>query len=175
MNTAEPKYRPFPLSIIIEAVNIAQLQRMEAMMLNCNPATSYNRDNMQVMDDTIHGVLGELVVGRVFDPKWMPFINTFHEKADVGEDIEVRSTKVMSHNLIVRDNDCPFRRYVLVICDWMKGYYVKGWCYGYEAMTDQWYENRPGERPCWKYKGELRPFKTLTLERPKDAKNEFEF
>jgi hypothetical protein len=70
--------------------------------------------------------------------------------------------------LILRDNDDPGRRYVLVICDPMTGFEVKGWCYGIEAMTDKWHMKDEG-RPHWRYKGPLRDFSTLTLERPKDA------
>jgi hypothetical protein len=70
--------------------------------------------------------------------------------------------------LILRDNDDPGRRYVLVICDPMAGFEVKGWCYGIEAMTNEWHMKGEG-RPHWRYKGPLRAFSTLTLERPKDA------
>ena len=112
-----------------------------------------------------------MVVGRKFSRTFLPAVNTFHSQADVGEDIEVRSTPHLNGSLILRDNDDPARRYVLVICDPMLGFAVRGWCYGYEARTDEWAKTDEG-RPHWRYKGSLRPWETLTLARPAEAEPE---
>jgi len=160
--------RPFRLTTIMEAIKIAELRWLEARAIGMNSATTYHSDFCEIMGRDITGILGEMVVGRRFDKTYLPAINTFHNQADVGEDIEVRSTPHPNGSLILRDNDDPGRRYVLVICDPMAGFEVKGWCYGIEAMTDEWHMRGEG-RPHWRYKGPLRAFSTLTLERPKDA------
>lgn len=175
MNTSEPHYKPFPLRAIVEATHVAQLRQLESQLLGLNHATSYQRGYEERLEDEINGILAEMIVGRIVkDKAFMPSINTFHKEADVGQDIEVRSTRELHHNLILRDNDDAFRRYVLVICDAMRGWYVKGWCYGHEAMQKQWHRPEEG-RPHYLYMGQLRHIDTLTLERPKDAKTEYEW
>jgi hypothetical protein len=160
--------RPFRLATLMEAVKVAELRYLEARVGGMNNATTYQSDFVEVMSRDVGGILAEMVVGRKFSRTFLPAINTFHNQADVGEDIEVRSTPHLNGSLILRDNDDPGRRYVLVICDPMAGFEVKGWCYGIEAMTDEWHMKGEG-RPHWRYKGPLRSFSTLTLERPKDA------
>ena len=166
--------RPFRLATILEAVKVAELRYLEARVGGMNNATTYQSDFVEVMSRDIGGILAELVVGRKFDRTYLPAMNTFHKQADVGEDIEVRSTPHLNGSLILRDNDDPGRRYVLVICDPMQGFAVRGWCYGYEAMTEEWHKNDEG-RPHWRYRGPLRPWETLTLERPKDAQMQPEY
>ena len=160
--------RPFRLITILEAVKVAELRYLEARVGGMNNATTYHSEYVEVMSRDVGGILAEMVIGRRFDRTFLPAINTFHAKADVGEDIEVRSTPHLNGSLILRDNDDPGRRYVLVICDPMLGFAVRGWCYGYEARTDEWAKTDEG-RPHWRYKGPLRPWETMTLKRPEDA------
>ena len=166
--------RPFRLQTIVEATKIAELRFTEAVILNLNNATTYQSDVAEIMTRSIGGILAELVVGRSFDKFYCPSINTFHKQADVGTDIEVRSTPHLNGSLILRDNDDAARRYVFVICDPMKGFCLRGWLYGYEAMTDEWHKKDEG-RPHWRYRGPFRPFDTLTLERPEDAQMQPEY
>jgi hypothetical protein len=149
----------------MEAVKVAELRYLEARVGGMNQATTYQSDFVEVMSRDVGGILAELVIGRRFDRTFLPAVNTFHKQADVGEDIEVRSTPHLNGSLILRDNDDPARRYVLVICDPMLGFAVRGWCYGYEARTDEWAKTGEG-RPHWRYKGPLRPWETLTLAPP---------
>lgn len=166
--------RPFRLATLMEAVKVAELRYLEARVGGMNNATTYQSDFVEVMSRDVGGILAELVIGRRFDRTFLPAINTFHKQADVGEDIEVRSTPHLNGSLILRDNDDPGRRYVLVICDPMQGFAVRGWCYGVEAMTDESHKTDEG-RPHWRYKGRLRAFSTLTLARPKDAPTSAEY
>jgi hypothetical protein len=166
--------RPFRLTTVMEAVKIAELRWLEARAIGMNSATTYHSDYCEIMSRDITGILGEMVVGRRFDKTYLPAINTFHGKADVGEDIEVRSTEHLNGSLIVRDNDDPARRYVLVVCDPMRGFAVRGWIYGYEATKDEWHKKGEG-RPAWWYRGPLRAWETLTLERPADAQMQPEY
>jgi hypothetical protein len=178
MNT---DYTPFRLSTIVEAVKLAELRILESKILGLNPSTTYETYDKAILERTINGILAELVIGRPFNKFYLPSTNTFHKQADVGQDIEVRSSTNPDSPLWIRDNDDPARRYVLVICDAMKGFIVRGWVYGYEATTDEWWfepEGKEGEdkpRPAWRYRGALRPYKTLTALRPTDAKGEVEY
>jgi hypothetical protein len=166
--------RPFRLTTIMEAIKIAELRWLEARAIGMNSATTYHSDYCEIMGRDITGILGEMVVGRRFDKTYLPAINTFHGKADVGEDIEVRSTEHLNGSLIIRDNDDPARRYVLVVVDPMRGFAVRGWVYGYEATKDEWHKKGEG-RPAWWYRGPLRAWETLTLERPADAQLQPEY
>jgi hypothetical protein len=171
MNT---QLRPFRLITLIEAMKIAELRFTEAVILNLNNATTYQSDVAEIMTRSIGGILAELVIGRKFDRFFFPSINTFHKQADVGQDIEVRSTPHENGSLILRDNDDAARRYVFVVCDPMRGFHVRGWVYGYEAMTDEWRKTDEG-RPAWWFRGTYRPHETLTLQRPDDAKMPLEY
>lgn len=175
------QYTPFRLSTIVEAIKLTELRILESKILGLNPSTTYETYDKAILERTINSILAELVIGRPFNKYYLPATNTFHKQADVGHDIEVRSSTNPDSPLWIRDNDDPARRYVLVICDAMKGFIVRGWIYGYEATTDEWWyapEAKEGEdkpRPAWRYRGTYRPYKTLTLERPKDAKMEVEY
>ena len=98
---------------IPEAVKLAEVRFWESAALGLNNATTYQSDALEVMGRDIGGILAELVVGRKFDRTYLPAMNTFHKQADVGEDIEVRSTPHLNGSLILRDNDDrdPERRY----------------------------------------------------------------
>jgi hypothetical protein len=143
--------KQFRLTTLMEAIKIAELRWLEARAMKLNAATTIERDYCQI--------------GRKFDKTFLPATNSFHKRADVGEDIEVRSTVYLNGALIVRDNDDPERRYVLVICDPMKGFMIRGWAYGHEAKQPQWLQAGSG-RPAYWYRGPLRPFDGMTIERP---------
>lgn len=169
---------PYHIRNVTEAMKIAELRQLESTLKNCNPSTTYKDEPWEVFERNIHSVLAELVIGRKFCPNYLPSTNTFHKIADVAEDIEVRSSTNPNSPLWVRKNDDIARRYVLVISHAMKGYSVRGWMYGYEIATDKyWHEPEEHERvqrPSWRYHGPLRPWDTLTKERPKDAAMELE-
>jgi hypothetical protein len=153
--------KPFRLTTLMEAIKIAELRWLEARVMKLNAATTVERDYCKIMADEVGGILAEIVVGRRFDKTYLPATNTFHRRADVGDDIEVRSTVYLNGALIVRDNDDPARRYVLVVCDPMKGFMIRGWAYGHEAKQPQWLETGNG-RPAYWYRGPLRAFEELT-------------
>ena len=157
-------YRPFSLLTVIEAIKLAELRILESKVLRLNAATTYESNDAEILQRNVNSILAELVIGRQFNKLYLPSTNTFHNQADVGEDIEVRSSTNPDSALIFRDNDDVTRRYVLVICDAMKGFSVRGWAYGYEIRKDEWYyqPKNANERPAWFYRGTLRPWNTLT-------------
>jgi len=171
------RWKPIALSIIVEATKLAEARELQSTLLKLNPENSVKRTTWQRMEDNINSIIAELVIGRkLVDRKWVPHCNKFHTVADVGEDIEVRSTVYPTGGLILRDNDDPSRRYALVIVDAMKGYKEIGWIYGHEGMTEEWkVKTQATERPYWRYHGKYNAPITLTLDRPKDAQNSHEF
>jgi len=175
-------FTPYPFHIVYEAMKIAELRHIASRNLGCNLNTTYESDYIEVLTREVNSVLAELVIGRAFTKDYMVGINTFHRQADVGHDIEVRSSANPSQALTIRDNDDLARRYVLVISDVMRGYIVRGWVYGHEAALPEYRfeppEPKDGEkkqRPCWFYRGPLKPWKELTLSRPPEAQGEVEY
>jgi hypothetical protein len=152
--------RKFRLSTLMRAIKIAETRFLEARAKNMNDATTYHSNYMEIMERDITGILGEMVVGRAIDPNYMPSVNTFHGTSDVVNGIEVRSTQHQNGSLIIRDNDDPSRKYVLVVVQPMIGFDIKGWVYGYEAKTDEWFKSDDG-RPAWWYRGKLRQISDL--------------
>ena len=159
---SEVVLKPFRLTTLMEAIKIAELRWHEARVMKLNAATTYDSDYCEIMARDIGGILAEIVVGRRFDKTYLPATNSFHKRADVGDDIEVRSTVHLNGALIVRDNDDPARRYVLVVCDPMKGFMIRGWAYGHEAKQPQWLETGNG-RPAYWYRGPLRSFEEMAI------------
>lgn len=162
------QYNPFTLATILEAVKIAELRILEGKVLGLNEEKTYKSYDKEVLERSINGILAELVIGRILKGRYyIPSSNTFHKEPDVQPDIEVRSSVRPDSPLWIRDNDAVAKRYVLVICEAMKGFIIRGWVHGHEAMTNEWWyepeakDGKPKERPAWRYVGELRPFSTL--------------
>jgi len=154
--------KSFSFSMVMEAIKIAELRFLEARAGGMNDSTTYRSNYMEIMERDVGGILAEMVIGRRFSNIYLPSVNTFHNQADVGEDIEVRSTKHAGGALILRDNDDPSRRYVLVICDPMIGYEIKGWIWGWEGKKTEWYKDGQG-RPAWWYRGKFRDIEDLNV------------
>jgi hypothetical protein len=167
--------RPFTLATLMRAIKVAEARFLEGRANGMNPETTYKSDYMEQMQREVRGVLAETVIGRRFDKHFFPSVNKFHKVADVGDDIEVRSTEHPDGALIVRDNDDPRRRYVLVHVDLNErknqpqmGFEIRGWVWGHEAMTEKWWQDRKG-RPSWWYYGDLKPIDELTLHAPQSG------
>lgn len=180
-----PSLRPFSLTTLMRAIKVAEARFLEGRAGGMNADTTYKSHYMEQMQREVRGVLAETVIGRRFDKHFFPTVNTFHKKADVGEDIEVRSTEHLNGALILRDDDPPDRRYVLVCIDLNEhkltprmGFIVRGWTWGHGVISDDFWDDGSGSRgnpkgrPGWWYRGPLRPWNTLTLARPAEAEPE---
>lgn len=106
----------------------------------------------------IDGVRGEVafhwwLTGEGFTPT----NGTYRTKADIGEDLEVRCRvynpgQTWPTELIVRSDDDPEKRYVLIINDRTIGYssfVVKGWVNGRDAMRPDWKKNHGKWGAAW--------------------------
>lgn len=96
------------------------------------------------------GAAGEMAVAKVLDKFWTPSVNTMHRIADIGTDIEVRTSTRSHSSLIVRENDVDTRWFYLVVGE-PPVLDVKGYILGSEAKRDEWFRDgqRDGYRPAW--------------------------
>jgi hypothetical protein len=93
----------------------------------------------------IEGALGEYVVAKALGITWTGHAGVFHDVADVGIDVEVRTRSRHDYDLIVREQDRPDRFYVLVTGR-APSFRIRGFIYGGEAKEPKWiktYGNRP--------------------------------
>ena len=95
------------------------------------------------------GACGELVVCKALNRFYSPTVNTFHNVADIGVNIEARTTAQEGGSLIVRDNDPSDRYYFLVVGE-PPTFRVAGWIKGVDAKQDQWLRNPgKGRKQAW--------------------------
>ena len=119
----------------------------------------------------IRGAVAECAVAKGLGMYWDGSVDTFHDKADIGDNIEVRSVKDTQRQLLVRPNDpTEGRIYVLVVDLWRMGttpnYIIRGWLPG-EECKDKKYETDFGRKdrpPCYGIPAQdLKPIEDLTL------------
>lgn len=106
------------------------------------------RGYMERLKIDVLGACGELAVAKAVNQFWSPSVNTMHKGADVGTDIEVRTTDKPDNCLIVREEDNPDRWYFLVIGN-PPHMSVRGFIRGRNARQDAWLRNPHGHRPAW--------------------------
>lgn len=94
------------------------------------------------------GAASELAVARWLGVPWLRSVNTFHDQADVGEDVDVRSTDRREGSLILRDNDPPYRWFVLVT-GVPPALSLNGYIWGADAMAPRWWRNAHGTSGAW--------------------------
>ena len=114
------------------------------------------KDEGGLFDMDIRGAAAECAVAKALDLFWDGSVDTFHEKADIGENIEVRSVKDEKRRLLVRPEDpTEGRYYVLVVDLWNKGttpnYIIQGWLPGDECKQDEFETDfgRTDRPPCF--------------------------
>jgi len=116
--------------------------------LRCNNATTYKRTLLKRLEEEVVGACGEIAFAKYTGKFFIPSVNTFHNAADVGENVEVRCTSLLDGCLIVRNNDADDRVFVLAIADG-KNVDLIGWLYGRDAKQQQWLKNPNGYRQSW--------------------------
>ena len=129
------------------------------------------KDEFGFFEMDIRGAAAECAVAKGLGLYWDGSVDTFHDKADIGESIEVRSVKDTQRQLLVRPNDpVEGRIYVLVVDLWRMGttpnYVIRGWLPGEECKqgkyeTDFGRKDRP---PCYGIPAQdLNPIKKLKV------------
>jgi hypothetical protein len=94
------------------------------------------------------GLMSEMAVAKYLGMPW-PAKNRGFQDADIGENIQVKSTNVTNGRLIVRPNARMSDIYILVIRDSIPNFYLAGWILASDARRSEWLYNDNGRPPMW--------------------------
>jgi hypothetical protein len=94
------------------------------------------------------GLMSEKAVAKYLQLEWPPKNGGFKD-ADIGVNIQVRSTELPYGSLIIRPDDNPAHKYVLVIRDRIPEFKIVGWILSADARQDMWLRNPNGRPPAW--------------------------
>ncbi|NBV28020.1 hypothetical protein EBS02_03230, partial [bacterium] len=114
------------------------------------------------LDIHLLGAAGEMAVASYLGIKQHLYKET---KAKRGSDdlpgIDVKTRSKHKYDLIVQKNEDPRKKFVLVTIEDQKTF-IHGWCYGKDAMKDEYWADPAGGRPAYFVeKKHLRPMETL--------------
>lgn len=130
------------------AVDVA-MQRMAASTeAGHNHASTYQRTWLKRLEEETVGACGELAYCKGIGRFWSPTVNTFHETADVGSNVEVRATTREDGSLIIRSNDSPDRWYALVTGT-PPLMTIRGRIKGSDARRPEFQRDPHGHRQAW--------------------------
>lgn len=135
-------------------LRIAELRRLESQSMSRKQNHGHSRGEF---DPDIPGALGELAFCKAMGFVWEESLNTF-KRPDHGSNIQVRCAPCRARfpptdfgNLIVRADDNPSHRYVLVVGN-APNFAVKGWMLGRDAMRKEWWGvvHNNGREAVWR-------------------------
>ena len=136
-----------------------------------NHANVRQRSPLQRAIDDINGHCGEIAFCRYLGVDWTPEMDAFHNKADILDLYEIRTTHHDSGSLIIRDDDRADRCFVLVtgnIQEPPRTMKIRGWIWGNEGKKSEYIRNPHGHRPSWFVpQSALQPMATLPREKEK--------
>ena len=116
-----------------------------------------DRERIQWTTD-IDGACAELAACKALGWYWVALAGR-QAIGDIGQGVQVRSTRYHDGSLIIRQRDKADASYLFVTCEAPR-YFIRGWLTGLEAKTDR-YEQTNGHdsTPFWKVpQDELYPF-----------------
>ena len=88
-------------------------------------------------DIHVEGARGEMAVAKRLGVNWEGHVNTFKRFPDIDGNIQVRTRSKEWYELIVRRDDPPDAKFVLVT-GVTPTYRIRGWITGREAMKPEW-------------------------------------
>lgn len=109
------------------------------------------------------GAAGEMAVASYLGLKEHLYKETEAKRgsADLPDNIDVKTRSKASYDLIVQRGESPDKRFVLVTIQEQKTL-IHGWCYGYEAMQEQYWADPARGRPAYFVPKEaLKPIESL--------------
>lgn len=109
------------------------------------------------------GAAGEMAVASYLGLKEHLYKETEAKRgsADLPDNIDVKTRSKASYDLIVQKGENPDKRFVLVTIQEQKTL-IHGWCYGYEAMQEQYWADPARGRPAYFVPKEaLKPIESL--------------
>jgi hypothetical protein len=126
------------------AIATGQRRHAESVKAGRRPGHGL-KDSANRVDLNINGAAAEVAVAKLLGVPFECRINNFHG-ADLGENIQVRWRSREDWDLIIRRDDNPNHRYVLVVGQPPNELVVVGWIWGRDAAKRgalQTYGNRP--------------------------------
>lgn len=137
------------------AAAVGRLRRVESIRQGLIPAHGF--DGHGYWDIDIEGAGAELAYAKSRGRYWGGCVNTF-KGADVGTNVQIRSTKRKDGCLIVRDDD-PEDHYFVLVTGEIPKFRVVGWMLGEDAKQERWAKEPNGrERAYFVPQGELNRF-----------------
>lgn len=123
-------------------------------------------------DNDIRGAISELVVAETLGLEWNGLKHHFWGQdgvalADIGDDIQVRSTSHSNGNLIIHPKDNLQHRYVLVRTHNLynpshPSIEIVGWTFGKEAKQKKFWKEPQPNRGCYLFpSSQLKSFVTM--------------
>ena len=107
------------------------------------------RFGQKALDVHLLGAAGEMAVASYLGLKEYLYRET---EAKRGSDdlpgIDVKTRSKHSYDLIVQKNENPEKKFVLVTIESQKTL-IHGWCYGHEAMQEQYWADPARGRPAY--------------------------
>lgn len=130
------------------AVDVGMQRLVASTEAGHNHASTYQRTFLKRLEEETVGACGEIAFSKAFGHYWSPSVNTFHNVADVGRDIEVRATRRDDGSLIVRNNDADDRWFVLVTGE-PPVMTIRGRILGEDAKKPEYLRDPHGHRKAW--------------------------
>lgn len=122
------------------------------------------RYGQSALDVHLLGAAGEMAVASLLDAKqWLYQETEAKRGSDDLPGIDVKTRSKHKYDLIVQKNEDPNKKFVLVTIE-DKTILAHGWCYGKEAMKEEYWADPARGRPAYFVPKEaLRPINSLSI------------
>lgn len=125
------------------AADVGRRRQLESLRSGLRDKHGYEGDGW---GNHIEGAMGEIALAKHLGVYWDGSINTF--KANDLPGLQVRTRSRPTYELIIRKDDSPDERFVLVTgrCP---NYTIQGWIAGRDGMQEQWLAAHGGRAPAY--------------------------
>lgn len=119
-------------------------------------AYNINEDDNDDPSLDIQGCIAEYAVSLALGKEWVGFATDFQNlKADVGSNIQVRSTYLPHGNLILHPKDKDEQVFILVRLHNLPSVEIVGWARGKDIKEPKYWREPVPTRPCYLYPHQL--------------------
>lgn len=135
---------------LLVAIKLAEAREYEANLFGCKHkglGTDMSNPLTCIETHTL-GTISEMMVKKWLGDESRLTHGTFKNRADVGDDVEVRTIRNPTHRLIIRPDDVAIRRYILTYTT-RQSVTLLGWIEGYNGMVDEFAANPGGHGQGW--------------------------
>jgi hypothetical protein len=95
------------------------------------------------------GAHGEYAASKVLGVAWLALLGVYKKRADLGQNVEVRTRRKRHWDLIVRTDDV-FSRYFVLVTGQAPVFFVHGWIHGEDACRNEWWKTyTAGRSESW--------------------------